>query len=114
MSGTESLRSACVATAGRCDIAPGAPIGGCDPPHPASMARTTQLLSAQRLKPESRIFTPPEGGTLRRLETFGARPQFHRDSQDSGVPRPAARSAPPRRNCGPEGEPLIDPAAPSL
>jgi hypothetical protein len=27
-------------------IAPGAPIGGCDPPHPASIAAATQLLSA--------------------------------------------------------------------
>jgi hypothetical protein len=34
-----------------CGIAPGAPIGGCDPPHPASIAAATQPVSAQRLKP---------------------------------------------------------------
>ncbi|MGA8661519.1 MAG: hypothetical protein WB644_04385 [Candidatus Cybelea sp.] len=31
-------RSARVVIAAVCGIAPGAPIGGCDPPHPASKA----------------------------------------------------------------------------
>jgi hypothetical protein len=35
-----------------CAIAPGAPIGGCDPPHPASIAAATQLVSAQQAKSE--------------------------------------------------------------
>jgi hypothetical protein len=33
-----------------CGVAPRAPIGGCDPPHPASIAAATQLQSAWRLK----------------------------------------------------------------
>src|SRR5580692_2874282 len=49
-------------TARLCGVAPGAPIGGCDPPHPASIAAATQLVSALRLKskllilPCSRLF----------------------------------------------------------
>ena len=39
-------RSACAAIAGLCGTAPGAPIGGCDPLHPASIAAATQLHSA--------------------------------------------------------------------
>jgi hypothetical protein len=41
-------------------IAPGAPIGGCDPPHPASNAAATQLQSALRLRPEILIALPPD------------------------------------------------------
>jgi hypothetical protein len=34
-----------------CGIAPGAPIGGCDPPHPDSIAAAAQLKITWRLKP---------------------------------------------------------------
>jgi hypothetical protein len=40
------VRAACMAVARLCGIAPGAPIGGCDPPHPVSIAAATQMLSA--------------------------------------------------------------------
>jgi hypothetical protein len=36
--------------AARCGIAPGAPIGGCDPPQPTSIGAAKQMLSAKRLK----------------------------------------------------------------
>jgi hypothetical protein len=36
----------CLLWSGACGIAPGAPIGGCDPPHPASNAATAQMLNA--------------------------------------------------------------------
>jgi hypothetical protein len=36
-------RSACVARAAVCEIAPGAPIGGCDPAQPLSKAATLRL-----------------------------------------------------------------------
>jgi hypothetical protein len=39
---------------------PVAPIGGCDPPQPASNAAATQLLSAYRLKLEILMAMPPE------------------------------------------------------
>jgi hypothetical protein len=45
---------ACFAPVKVCGIAPGAPIGCCDPPHPANIAAATQLLSAMR--PNSRGF----------------------------------------------------------
>jgi hypothetical protein len=32
--------------AGRACIAPGAPIGGCDPPHPASNAAAVPIVTA--------------------------------------------------------------------
>jgi hypothetical protein len=51
----------CVAIAEVCCIASGAPIGGCDPPQPASMAAATELLSAQRLKREILIYLAPCG-----------------------------------------------------
>jgi hypothetical protein len=35
-----------MAIAGLCGIAPGAPIGGCDPPQPASNATATQMQGA--------------------------------------------------------------------
>jgi hypothetical protein len=35
----------CTVLAEVCCIAPGAPIGGCDPPHRASIAAAAQLLS---------------------------------------------------------------------
>jgi hypothetical protein len=41
-------RWVCVAIGRLCGTAPGAPIGGCDPPHPASIAAATQLLTAVR------------------------------------------------------------------
>jgi hypothetical protein len=47
-------RPACVAIAGVCGIAPGAPIGGCDPPQAVSIATAAQALSAWRL--ESKFF----------------------------------------------------------
>ncbi len=43
-------RPACVASAEACGIAPGTPIGGCEPPQPASIAAATQQISAQRIK----------------------------------------------------------------
>ncbi len=53
-----------------CIVAPGTPIGGCDPPQPASIAAATLMLSAQRLKPEIIISpaswslnAPTRGGT---------------------------------------------------
>jgi hypothetical protein len=42
-----------------CGIAPGAPIGGCDPPQPASIATATQLVSEKRPTSESYVAQPP-------------------------------------------------------
>jgi hypothetical protein len=43
-------RSAGAAILEVCGVAPGAPIGGCDPPQPASKATATAALNAQSLK----------------------------------------------------------------
>jgi hypothetical protein len=42
----DSLHGANIAIAEVCAVALDAPIGGCDPPHPASVTTATQLVSA--------------------------------------------------------------------
>jgi len=88
LSGTTKLCAApvnskvfeCFLWSGTCGTAPGAPIGGCDPPHAASIAAAAQMHNAQR--PKSKFFILPcsPTSTDQRLGTFGAGPQFHRNS----------------------------------
>jgi hypothetical protein len=40
-------------------VAPAAPIGGCDPPHPASIAAAAQIPNAYRLNSEMLICLAP-------------------------------------------------------
>src|SRR5580658_3038341 len=57
-------RSTCVASAEACGIAPGAPIGGCDPPHPTSIAAATQTRNAERLTFNSDMIPLPRNCDL--------------------------------------------------
>jgi hypothetical protein len=83
-----------VANAVLCGIAPGAPIDGCDPPHPASIAAAAQALSAKRLNAEGSFHSPTYDDeavcgcifpALPKAKSFGARLDVRRAAPGSAA-----------------------------